>query len=287
MSSVHSFASALPTKRPRSTTVLVLWTHSLSLVSELTPCRSLLASSPHRSVLDLLAPLALLTPLLAPLALLTPLGPLAPLAPLTPPAMTIGSIPKTMKAVVLEAPYKVAVKEVPSPEIQKDNDVILKTKLAGLCGEFSGVSAASAAGVVGAAGVDWLSAAGVALVLTAGSIRSWARRPRRPSSAKSTNAHADTRLRPAHLPRAPAQLRRDRDRARDPRHRRAGRPGREELQGWRGSTSGIALTKPQDVVLSPFSTSCGKCMYCEMGYTARCEGGGQLLGTAATPGECV
>lgn len=50
--------------------------------------------------------------------------------------MAIGNIPPTMKAVVLEAPYKVVVKDVPSPEIKEDNDVILKTKLAGLCGEF-------------------------------------------------------------------------------------------------------------------------------------------------------
>lgn len=48
--------------------------------------------------------------------------------------MTV-DLPKTMKAVVLEAPYKVAVKEVPTPEIKEDNDVIVKTKLAGLCGE--------------------------------------------------------------------------------------------------------------------------------------------------------
>lgn len=39
-----------------------------------------------------------------------------------------------MKAVTLEAPFKVKVSEIPTPTIEKDTDVILKTSTAGLCG---------------------------------------------------------------------------------------------------------------------------------------------------------
>ncbi|GMK57459.1 hypothetical protein CspeluHIS016_0402930 [Cutaneotrichosporon spelunceum] len=48
--------------------------------------------------------------------------------------MTIGALPPTMKAVVLEAPYKIAVKDVPTPTIQKATDVIVQATVAGLCG---------------------------------------------------------------------------------------------------------------------------------------------------------
>lgn len=47
---------------------------------------------------------------------------------------------------------------------------------------------------------------------------------------------------------------------------------------------GVKRWKLGDKVCVPFSTSCGKCFYCKQGYTARCTGGGALLGTAATAG---
>lgn len=48
--------------------------------------------------------------------------------------MTIGALPDTMKAVVLEAPFKVAVKDVPTPKIEKPTDIVIQTTVAGLCG---------------------------------------------------------------------------------------------------------------------------------------------------------
>ena len=44
------------------------------------------------------------------------------------------SLPKTMKAVVLMAPYKVAVTDEPTPSILEPRDAIIKVHLAGLCG---------------------------------------------------------------------------------------------------------------------------------------------------------
>lgn len=44
-------------------------------------------------------------------------------------------LPATSKAVVIEEPYKVVVKDVPTPQIKNDNDAIIKNTAAGLCGE--------------------------------------------------------------------------------------------------------------------------------------------------------
>lgn len=40
----------------------------------------------------------------------------------------------TMKAVVIEAPHTVKVKDVPVPTLVEDSDVLIKVKLSGLCG---------------------------------------------------------------------------------------------------------------------------------------------------------
>lgn len=49
--------------------------------------------------------------------------------------MTSQALPKTMKAVVIKEPYKIVVEDVPAPKIEQPNDVIIKVKYAGLCGE--------------------------------------------------------------------------------------------------------------------------------------------------------
>lgn len=49
--------------------------------------------------------------------------------------MTIGSMPETMKAVAFVEPHKVEVVERPTPKIEAESDIILKTITAGLCGE--------------------------------------------------------------------------------------------------------------------------------------------------------
>ena len=49
--------------------------------------------------------------------------------------MTVEIVPPTMKAVVLKAPHEIVVEERPTPEIQLDDDVIIKVHLAGLCGK--------------------------------------------------------------------------------------------------------------------------------------------------------
>lgn len=48
--------------------------------------------------------------------------------------MTIAALPQTMKAVTWQSPYTVKVAEIPTPKIEKDTDLILKTSTAGLCG---------------------------------------------------------------------------------------------------------------------------------------------------------
>ena len=47
------------------------------------------------------------------------------------------SIPESMKGVVLVEPFKVQVREEPTPRIQEDKDAIIKVHLAGLCGKSS------------------------------------------------------------------------------------------------------------------------------------------------------
>jgi threonine dehydrogenase-like Zn-dependent dehydrogenase len=44
-------------------------------------------------------------------------------------------VPKTMRAVVIDGPFDVKVKQVPVPKCEKDTDVVIKVHLAGLCGE--------------------------------------------------------------------------------------------------------------------------------------------------------
>ena len=41
--------------------------------------------------------------------------------------------------------------------------------------------------------------------------------------------------------------------------------------------AGVARFRPGDLVVSPFTTSCGACFYCRTGLTARCLSG-QLFG---------
>lgn len=41
-----------------------------------------------------------------------------------------------MKAVILKESYRVAVEDVPVPQIKEDGDVLVKVHLAGLCGRF-------------------------------------------------------------------------------------------------------------------------------------------------------
>lgn len=43
--------------------------------------------------------------------------------------------PATMKAVILKDEYRVAVEEVPLPKIEGEGDVLVKVRLAGLCGQ--------------------------------------------------------------------------------------------------------------------------------------------------------
>lgn len=47
------------------------------------------------------------------------------------------SLPPTSKGAVIEEPYKIVVKDVPTPQIKADNDAIIKTTVSGLCGESS------------------------------------------------------------------------------------------------------------------------------------------------------
>ena len=44
------------------------------------------------------------------------------------------SLPPTMKAVVLKAPYRVICEERPTPQITADDQVIVKVLASGLCG---------------------------------------------------------------------------------------------------------------------------------------------------------
>lgn len=44
------------------------------------------------------------------------------------------ALPATMRAVVINGPFDVKVKEVPVPKLEKDTDVLIKVHLAGLCG---------------------------------------------------------------------------------------------------------------------------------------------------------
>ena len=44
------------------------------------------------------------------------------------------SLPTNMKAVILKESYRVAVEDVPVPQIKEDGDVLVKVHLAGLCG---------------------------------------------------------------------------------------------------------------------------------------------------------
>ena len=44
------------------------------------------------------------------------------------------SIPETMKAVVLKAPFDIKIEQRPTPKIEKCTDVIIKVHQAGLCG---------------------------------------------------------------------------------------------------------------------------------------------------------
>lgn len=53
--------------------------------------------------------------------------------------MTIGSMPETMRAVAFVEPNKVEVVERPTPKIEAESDIILKTITAGLCGESPSV----------------------------------------------------------------------------------------------------------------------------------------------------
>ena len=48
--------------------------------------------------------------------------------------MSAPTIPKTMRAVVLKAPFDVKVETIPVPTIQDDTDVLVKVLQAGLCG---------------------------------------------------------------------------------------------------------------------------------------------------------
>jgi len=48
--------------------------------------------------------------------------------------MTLGALPPTMKAVIVKEPFVVKVEEIPTPKIEKPNDAIIKTDIAGLCG---------------------------------------------------------------------------------------------------------------------------------------------------------
>jgi hypothetical protein len=47
------------------------------------------------------------------------------------------AIPETMRAVILKESYTVAVKDVATPKIKEDGDVLVKVHLAGLCGAFA------------------------------------------------------------------------------------------------------------------------------------------------------
>jgi hypothetical protein len=39
-----------------------------------------------------------------------------------------------MKAVIVKEPFNVKIEEIPTPQLEKPNDAIIKTSIAGLCG---------------------------------------------------------------------------------------------------------------------------------------------------------
>ncbi|KAK4687118.1 hypothetical protein P7C73_g3002, partial [Tremellales sp. Uapishka_1] len=120
-------------------------------------------------------------------------------------------LPTTMQGVVLKAPFKVAVEEVPYPSIRDTGDVVIKVLYSGLCGSdlhcYRGHEGQVTGYVLG--------------------------------------------------------------------HEAVGRIV-EKGSGVEGFSIG-------ELVLSPFSVSCGTCYYCQNSYTSRCESG-VLLGTPDNPG---
>lgn len=50
--------------------------------------------------------------------------------------MTVATLPSTMKAVRIKAPYKVACEIVPVPQLDEDDQVLVKVQLSGLCGKW-------------------------------------------------------------------------------------------------------------------------------------------------------
>jgi threonine dehydrogenase-like Zn-dependent dehydrogenase len=122
------------------------------------------------------------------------------------------SLPATSKAAVIVEPYKIVVKDVPTPQIKEDNDAIIKNTASGLCGSDLHIYRGHQPGpynyVIGHEAVGTVAAVG----------------------------------------------------------------------------PGVKKFKVGDKVVAPFATTCGRCYYCKQGYTSRCNGGGQLLGSAANPG---
>ncbi|TXT11080.1 hypothetical protein VHUM_01831 [Vanrija humicola] len=118
------------------------------------------------------------------------------------------ALPATMRAVVINGPFDVKVKEVPVPKLEKDTDVLIKVHLAGLCG----------------------------------------------SDLHAYRGHEEA----------------------------SGYVMGHEVVGTIVETgSAVTKFKVGDHVIAPFSVSCGKCFYCDQGYTSRCDQNACLIGGQA------
>ena len=58
----------------------------------------------------------------------------SPTSPVKSPQKRTASLEPTMKAVVLDEPFHVTVRDIPLPKLIEDTDVIIKVQLSGLCG---------------------------------------------------------------------------------------------------------------------------------------------------------
>lgn len=61
--------------------------------------------------------------------------------------MTIGSLPPTMRAVAFVGPNEVETVDRPTPKLEKESDIIVKTITAGLCGACLHVVGSATGGV--------------------------------------------------------------------------------------------------------------------------------------------
>ncbi|ORY33415.1 putative alcohol dehydrogenase [Naematelia encephala] len=124
----------------------------------------------------------------------------------------MSALPRTMKGVVLSAPYEISVQDQPVPSIQEEGDVIVRVHVAGLCG----------------------------------------------SDLHFYRGTEMTEFSPFIM-------------------------GHEAVGEVVEVGSGVTKWHKGDIVISPFSLSCGDCFYCKRNYTARCTSA-TLLGSPTYPG---